>query len=72
MGQRDDKSLGPITGLFDVNHDGKLDIFEETMMLSVFDMILHESDGTSTEDPQEGDASGGNIVDIDDIDIDGI
>ena len=61
-------NLGLITGLFDINNDGRLDIVEEALLIS-----------TLTDEPEEVKKSTSKkhprlrkVVDLDDIDIEGI
>jgi len=61
-------NLGVITGLFDINNDGRLDIVEEALLIA-----------TLTDEPEEAKKSTSKkqsqlrkVVDLDDIDIEGI
>ena len=61
-------NLGLLTGLFDINNDGRLDIVEEALLIS-----------TLTDEPEEVKKSTTKmrpqlrkVVDLDDIDIEGI
>lgn len=61
-------NLGLISGLFDINNDGRLDIVEEALLIS-----------TLTDEPEEVKKSTTKtkpqlrkVVDLDDIDIEGI
>ncbi len=40
-------------GLFDLNHDGKLDSMERTMDFMAFDEMMHESDNSSDYEDEE-------------------
>ncbi len=60
--------LGLITGLFDINNDGRLDIVEEALLIST---LTDEPDevkkNTTKKQPQLR-----KVVNLDDIDIEGI
>jgi len=40
-------------GLFDVNHDGKLDVFERTMDFMAFNEIMNEAEGSLEDELQD-------------------
>ena len=44
---------GFFRGLFDVNHDGKLDAFERTMDFMAFNEIMNEAEGSSEDELQD-------------------
>ena len=62
------KNLGLITGLFDINNDGRLDIVEEALLISTLTDEPDEAKrNTTKKNPQLR-----KVVDLDDIDIEGI
>ena len=61
-------NLGLITGLFDINNDGRLDIVEEALLISTLTDDPDEvKKNTTKKQPQLR-----KVVDLDDIDIEGI
>ena len=61
-------NLGVITGLFDINNDGRLDIVEEALLISTLTDDPDEvKKNTTKKQPQLR-----KVVDLDDIDIEGI
>lgn len=61
-------NLGVITGLFDINNDGRLDIAEEALLISTLTDDPDEvKKNTTKKQPQLR-----KVVDLDDIDIEGI
>lgn len=61
-------NLGLITGLFDINNDGRLDIVEEALLISTLtDEPEEVKKSTTKKKPQLR-----KVVDLDDIDIEGI
>ena len=61
-------NLGLITGLFDINNDGKLDIVEEALLIATLTDEPEESKKSKTKKkPQLR-----KVVNLDDIDIEGI
>ena len=58
-------NLGLITGLFDINNDGRLDIVEEALLISTLtDEPEEVKKSTTKKKPQLR-----KVVDLDDIDI---
>lgn len=61
-------NLGVMTGLFDINNDGRLDIVEEALLISTLTDDPDEvKKNTTKKQPQLR-----KVVDLDDIDIEGI
>ena len=61
-------NLGLLTGLFDINNDGRLDIVEEALLISTLtDEPEEVKKSTTKKKPQLR-----KVVDLDDIDIEGI
>ena len=61
-------NLGLIKGLFDINNDGRLDIVEEALLISTLTDEPDEAKrNTTKKNPQLR-----KVVDLDDIDIEGI
>ena len=61
-------NLGLITGLFDINNDGRLDIVEEALLISTLtDEPEEVKKSTTKKKPQLR-----KVVNLDDIDIEGI
>ena len=61
-------NLGLITRLFDINNDGRLDIVEEALLISTLTDDPDEvKKNTTKKQPQLR-----KVVDLDDIDIEGI
>ena len=66
--KRKKNNLGLITGLFDINNDGKLDIVEEALLIATLTNDPEESKKSTTKKkPQLR-----KVVNLDDIDIEGI
>lgn len=59
-------NLGLITGLFDINNDGKLDLAEEALLIATLTDTLEEK-SMPNKQPQLR-----KVVNLDDIDIEGI
>ena len=61
-------NLGLITGLFDINNDGKLDIVEEVLLIATLtDEPEEVKKSTTKKQPKLRE-----VVNLDDIDIEGI
>lgn len=61
-------NLGLITGLFDVNNDGRLDIVEEALLIATLTDTPEETKKSTTNKQQQL----RKVVNLDDIDIEGI
>ena len=66
--KRKKNNLGLITGLFDINNDGKLDIVEEALLITTLTNEPEESKKSTTKKKPQW----RKVVDLDDIDIEGI
>ena len=65
---KSNNNLGLITGLFDINNDGKLDIVEEALLIATLTDTPEETKKSITKKQSQL----RKVVNLDDIDIEGI